>query len=116
MSTSNIYDTANQLERDLRALPAYTKIKEAFEAIEQNEASKALFAEYKEAIQTFQAKQMAGAQLEESEIQGFQALSERVMADDNIRSLMESEQQISQVMTDINAIITKPLQELYEGR
>ena len=34
---SNIYDTANQLERDLRDLAEFKTVKESFEAIEADE-------------------------------------------------------------------------------
>ncbi|UUX33938.1 YlbF family regulator [Fundicoccus culcitae] len=116
MTENNIYDTANQLERDLRALPAFAKLKEAFQLIRGNEESNRLFEEFKEASQNFQTKQRTGEQPSEDEIQSIQALSQKVTEDEGIRLLMESEQQISQVMEDINHIITRPLQEVYQNQ
>lgn len=113
--SNNIYDTANQLERDLRQLPVFTQLKEAFAAIEASEASKTLFEEFKQTSQDYQMKQMMGQAPSEEEMTALQALSERVSADAAIRQLMESEQQLSQIMADINRIITKPLEELYGG-
>ena len=116
MSNQNIYDTANQLERDLRALPAFTKVKESFEAIAADEATNALFNEFKAKVQEVQMKQMTGAELSQEEQADLEALQARVMENATITGLMQAEQQVQQVLTDINAIITKPLQELYSGR
>ena len=44
---SNIYDTANQLERDLRELQEFKTVKESFEAIYADETAKALFDEFR---------------------------------------------------------------------
>lgn len=115
MTTNNIYDTANQLERDIRALPAFAQLKEAFNAIQANEASSALFDEFRQTSQDLQMKQMSGEQPGEAEMESLQALFARVSEDEAIKQLMDSEQQLSQVMEDINRIITRPLQEIYES-
>lgn len=114
MTQNNIYDTANQLERDLRDLPAYKELQEAIELINSNEDSKKLFKEFREISATLQTKQMQGEMPTEEEIEGIQALSEKVQSDENITRLMMSEQQVSQVINDINNIITKPLNEVYQ--
>lgn len=112
---SNIYDTANQLERDLRALPAFQNLKEAFAEIKADEEASRLFDEFKAAMQSFQMKQMTGQQPEQEEIEQMQALSAKVAENESIKKLMESEQQLSQIIEDMNRIITKPLQDLYQG-
>lgn len=112
---SNIYDTANQLERDLRALPAFQNLKEAFAEIKADEEASCLFDEFKAAMHSFQMKQMAGQQPEQAEVEQMQTLSAKVSENAAIKKLMESEQQLSQVIEDMNRIITKPLQELYQS-
>ncbi|MBK0347398.1 YlbF family regulator [Aerococcaceae bacterium zg-ZJ1578] len=115
MSQNNIYDTANQLERDLRNLDAYKTLVSSMKAIQEDEASNALFEEFKQLTQSFQMKQMTGEQPTEEEIKHYQEFSEKVVANESIKKLMESERQLSQVMEDINRIITVPLQEVYAG-
>lgn len=112
---NNIYDTANQLERDLRALPAYVELKAAVEAIEANEESRTLFSEFRLVSQQLQQKQMQGEAPTEEEIANIQAMSVKVQEDENINRLMASEQQVSQTINDINQIITKPLNEVYQN-
>lgn len=116
MTSNNIYDTANQLEQDIRQLPALAQLKEAFQAIQADEASSALFEEFKQTSQELQMKQMSGEQPGEEEMEALQALFAKVTENESIKSLMESEQQLSQVMEDVNRIITKPLQEIYESK
>lgn len=113
MSQVNIYDTANQLERDLRQLDAYKKLVNSMKAIQEDEASNALFEEFKQLTQNFQMKQMSGEQPTEEEIKHYQEFSEKVVANEAISQLMDSERQLSQIMEDINRIITVPLQEVY---
>ncbi|MDO4432554.1 MAG: YlbF family regulator [Aerococcaceae bacterium] len=113
--TNNIYDTANQLERDMRTLPAFIRLTEAFSEIKANEESNALFESFKTATQAFQMKQMTGGAPTEEEIAHLQELSAKASQDAAITKLMESEQQLSQIINDINRIITKPLQDLYQA-
>lgn len=115
MTENNIYDTANQLERDLRSLPAYAELKAAIEAINANEDSRQLFTEFRNISSSLQAKQMQGETPTDEEIAEIQAMSVKVQADENITRLMMSEQQVSQVINDINTIITKPLNEVYQN-
>ena len=41
-------------------------------------------------------------------------LSKGIMADDHIRGLIEAERRMDQIIRDLNNIITKPLQEIYQ--
>ena len=49
MSNQNVYDTANQLEREIRQLPEVAAIRQALAGIEADETSKTLFEGYKNA-------------------------------------------------------------------
>lgn len=115
MTENNIYDTANQLERDLRALPAFKELEASLQAIQANEDSKKLFDEFRNLSMTLQEKQMQGEEPSEEQIAELQAMSLKVSADENINRLMSSEQQVGQVINDINSIVTKPINELYQA-
>lgn len=113
MAQVNIYDTANQLERDLRELDAFKTLVSSMNKIKEDEATNTLFESFKQLTQDFQTKQMTGQQPTEDEIKEYQEISEKIMTNDAIRQLMDSERQLSQIMEDINRIITLPLQEVY---
>ncbi|MBG9981705.1 YlbF family regulator [Aerococcaceae bacterium DSM 111020] len=114
MSQVNIYDTANQLERDIRELPAYKALQDAYAKIKENETSYELFEKFRQTSAELQQKAMSGEQPSEEEIQELQSMSQEISADENINQLMQAEQQMSQVFDDINNIITKPLSEIYQ--
>ena len=68
MTQNNIYDTANQLERDLRSLDAYKNLVTSLEAIKNDPASNELFELFKKHTLELQTKQMQGEQPTEEEI------------------------------------------------
>ena len=113
---SNIYDTANQLERDLRELQEFKTVKESFEAIYADETARALFEEFRTVNVELQQKQFSGQEITEEDIQKAQELGQKVSENDYIQALMEAEQRLNTIMQDINRIITNPLQELYNGK
>lgn len=113
---SNIYDTANQLERDLRDLAEFKTVKESFEAIEADETAKALFDEFRQVNIELQQKKYSGQEITEEDIQKAQELGQKVSENEYIKALMEAEQRLNTIMQDINRIITNPLQELYNGK
>lgn len=113
---SNIYDTANQLERDLRELQEFKTVKESFEAIYADETAKALFDEFRTVNIELQQKQFSGQEITEEDIQKAQELGQKVSENEYIKALMEAEQRLNTIMQDINRIITNPLQELYSAK
>ena len=113
---SNIYDTANQLERDLRELQEFKTVKESFEAIYADETAKALFDEFRTVNIELQQKQFSGQEITEEDIQKAQELGQKASENEHIKALMEAEQRLNTIMQDINRIITNPLQELYSAK
>ncbi len=109
----NVYDTANQLERELREIPEFTSLKTAFEAVKEDEVAFELFVEFQQMQLMLQQKQMTGMPFTEEEEAAAQAMSVRVQENEKIRTLMEKEQALSTLLTDLNQIIMRPVQELY---
>lgn len=113
--TTNIYDTANQLERDLRELPAYQQLKEAYQKLQEDEASRELFAEFRQQSTDLYEKQQNGEAIDPSMTEKLQSLSQQLTEKPVFMELVQAEQQVSQVIGDINRIITKPLEEVYQS-
>ena len=111
---SNFYDTANQLERELRQSEEFTAVKEAFEAVQQSEEAKALFEEFRDMNVKFQQKQMNGEELTEEDMDYANDLYQKASSNEAIQTLMQAEQRLNVVMQDINRILTTSLQELYQ--
>ena len=111
---SNLYDTANQLERELRQSEEFTAVKSAFEAVQQSEEAKALFEEFRDMNEKFLQKQMNGEELTEEDTTYANDLYQKASSNEAIQTLMQAEQRLNTVMQDINRILTTSLQELYQ--
>ena len=57
---------------------------------------------------------MQGEELLEEEIQQAQTSAQEIENDENIKGLMEAEQKMSQLIQDLNRVIMKPIEELYQ--
>ncbi|MCK1976005.1 YlbF family regulator [Jeotgalicoccus huakuii] len=111
---TNVYDQANALESALRQSEEFQQMQELYSKVNENEESKKLFDEFRELQMTLQQKQMQGEELLEEDIQKAQSSAQEIENDENIKGLMEAEQKMSQLIQDLNRVIMKPIEELYE--
>lgn len=111
---TNVYDQANALESALRQSEEFQQMQDLYSKVNENEESKKLFDEFRELQMTLQQKQMQGEELLEEDIQKAQSSAQEIENDENIKGLMEAEQKMSQLIQDLNRVIMKPIEELYE--
>ncbi|MFC6180841.1 YlbF family regulator [Lactiplantibacillus daowaiensis] len=111
----NIYDTANQLEQELRGTKEFKELQAAYTTMQANESAFNLFKEFQEIQMQLSQKQMNGEELTDEEVQKAHDLADKVGNVDEIKTLMGKERGLNQLMNDLNQIITKPVQELYQG-
>ncbi|GCF93163.1 UPF0342 protein [Enterococcus florum] len=112
---NNIYDTANGLEREVRQLPEFQALEEAFAELKKNETAYALFKDFQAFQQSLQEKQMRGEDFSDEDADKAQDLATKVQQEAAINELMSKEQQFSTIINDLNRIIMAPIRELYEG-
>ena len=110
---SNIYDTAYELEKNLREASVFTELSAAYTAMREDQVAFQLFEEFRNVQVGLEQKQMTGEAITDEDVASAQAVAEKASGNEVIQSLMAKEQQLSQLMEEVNAIITKPLQELY---
>lgn len=111
---TNVYDQANALESALRQSDEFLQMQDLYKKVNEDETSKILFDEFRELQMTLQQKQMQGEELLEEDIQKAQSSAQEIENDENIKGLMEAEQKMSQLIQDLNRVIMKPIEELYE--
>ncbi len=111
----NIYDTANQLESDLRQLSEFVDLKEAHENVKNDEEANAILTDFQNLQQSLYEKQHAGEQIDEEQANEAQVLSIKMSANELTMDLMEKEQALNALLAEINGIIMKPVQEIYEA-
>ncbi|MGY3765512.1 YlbF family regulator [Vagococcus vulneris] len=112
--TVNIYDTANQLEKEIRETEEYKALQLAFTNMKADGAVYELFKEFQMLQMTLQQKQMQGMEISDEDIAASQEMAERVKESGLIQELMEKEQAFSAVINDLNRVIMAPVQELYQ--
>ncbi len=109
----NVYDQANALEDALRNSDEFQNMKDLYGKVNSNPESKQLFEEFREVQMDLQQKQMQGEEINEEDVQKAQKSAEDIEKDENIKSLMEAEQKMSELIHDLNRVIMKPIEELY---
>lgn len=111
--SNNIYDSANQIEREIRQMDEFLALSNAFDAVKANEEAFELFKAFQELQMTLQQKQMQGEEFSDEDAQKAQEMAEKVQNEALIQDLMQKEQAFSMIVNDLNRIIMQPVQELY---
>ncbi|MBU0279027.1 MULTISPECIES: YlbF family regulator [unclassified Gemella] len=110
---TNLYDKANELERALRADENYKTVEGAFEAVKENAESDKLYKEFISVQEEFMTLMNKGEQPSEEKTTKFQELQAKLLADEKVNNLIQAQQRLQITLDDINKIIYKPLEELF---
>lgn len=110
---SNIYDLAYSLEKALRDSEDFQTLKQCYAEVNASPEAQKLFEGFREIQISLQQKQMSGEQVSPEEVERAQSMFQEVQQNEIISKLMNTEQRMSMIITDLNKIITKPLEELY---
>lgn len=113
----NIYDTANQLQADLRQIKEYKELQAAFAALKEDKEAYAVFQELRKAQDELQKRQQAGslADIKPEEAKKMHEIGQKAASFDAVKRLMEKERALSVVVDDIEQALFKPITELYES-
>ncbi|MED3623017.1 YlbF family regulator [Bacillus thermocopriae] len=110
----NLYDSAYALETAIRQSDEYRKLKEAYHAVTTDSEAKQMFDQFRQIQLNLQQKQMMGQDISDQEVQEAQATVGMVQQNAKISQLMEAEQRMSMIISELNQVIMKPLEELYK--
>ena len=106
---SNIYDTANQIERELRELDEFKALQAAYEEVKADEA--ALFKEFRIPTRTSR-KQMRGEEFTDEDEKAQKHCNESAR-NSSYQRINAKEQAFSLVVNDLNRIIMTPVRDMY---
>lgn len=110
----NIYDSINQLEKDLRHTNEYLALVDAFKKIEADEEAKELLNEFQQIQKDFLEIQQTGGELTEDDHKKIIESSQKMQENEITRDLLQAEFQLNNLLQEINETIYKPIRELYE--
>lgn len=113
--TVNIYDDINKLESTFRNTEEYVKLKQAVEAVSSDSDSNELFKSFRDLQITLQQKQAQGEEITEQEMMDAQATAVAAQENPKILAMLEAEMSLSQIIDEVNRVLIKPVQSLYES-
>ena len=111
----NVYDTANQLENELRQTPEIMGLQGAFSQMKADAMAYSIFQKLQKMQLDYQQKELSGQQITDEEIKNLQDLSTQLSKFDSVKNLMEQERKVNAMMEELNKIISKPVAEIYQG-
>ena len=109
----NLHDSANALEQAIRQSDEYTELKKMYDMVNADPSAKAMFDNFRNIQLQLQQKQMSGQEISQEEVEQAQKTVALVQQHETIAKLMQAEQRMSMVISELNQIIMKPLEELY---
>lgn len=109
----NIYDTANDMSRQLVETQEYQGLKKALTELKADSEAFNSFKKFQKMQAEAQQKQMKGQQPSEDEIKAIQTMAKEVSGKKPVQNLMNQERQIDQMLQQLNKTITGPIQDLY---
>lgn len=111
----NIYDDINKLETTLRQTEEFSNVKTAVESVKADEAALTLFQSFRKVQLSLQEKQMNGEEISGEEIEYAQKTAQLAQGNEKIFQMLQAEMALSQLIDEVNRVLIKPVQELYEG-
>ncbi|MGC7929253.1 YlbF family regulator [Lysinibacillus sp. VIII_CA] len=110
----NIYNDINALEATFRKTPEFEALQAAIEVVKSDEEALNVFKNFRKIQIELQKKQLAGEELLEDELVYAQKASQLVQQNEKISAMLEAEMKLSKVIEEVNRILIKPIQGLYE--
>lgn len=110
----NIYDTANELSRQLKETQEYQNLKKAFDDLKAEKDTFETFKKFQQMQANAQQKQMTGQKLSQDEINAIQTIAKEISTKPAVQTLMNQERAVDNMLQQLNKTITSPIQELYQ--
>lgn len=112
--TVNIYDSVNQVASDLPQTQQFMAVQNAFAALKQDQVAFSMYKEFSELQEVLRNAQLNDQQPKEEDVKKLQELAKKMNDMDAVKNLMAAEQSLNQLLNDINSIIIKPINDVYD--
>ena len=111
----NIYDDINKLEGTFRSTEEFQKLEAAVDQVKADNEANELFKSFRDLQITLQQKQQQGEEISEEERMGAQTTAQAAQQNEKILAMLEAEMGLSQMIEEVNRVLIKPVQSLYES-
>lgn len=113
--TVNIYDDLNRLEANFRKTSEFAEVQQAVEVVKADEEALALFKNFRKIQLDMQEKQMQGEEVDAEELEYAQKTAQLAQTNEKIMAMLEAEMKLSGLIEEVNRVLMKPVQEIYES-
>lgn len=110
----NIYDDLNRLEATFRSIEEFGAVEKAVHEVQQDGEALELFKSFRNIQLMLQEKQMRGEDIPAEELEQAQEIAQQAQENSKIMKMLEAEMQLSNVLEEVNRVLMKPVQQLYE--
>ena len=110
----NIYDTVNQLAKELPQIEQYGNVKLAFAALKNDLMAYSTYKKFMDLQAKMRTNQMTGQQPSEDDLKQLEDLAKQMQDMKPVQNLMEAEQALNQLLNDINGSLMKPIEDIYK--
>lgn len=112
--TVNIYDDLNRLEATFRNTEEFKAVEKAVQEMQQDAEALELFKSFRNIQLTLQEKQMRGEDIPVEELEQAQETAQQAQQNEKIMAMLEAEMKLSSILEEVNRVLMKPVQQLYE--
>lgn len=113
--TVNIYDDINRLEMGFKQTEQFEALVAAVEVVKADEDAQRLFVAFRDMQMELQQQQAMGVDMTEEQLTEAQQVAEQAQMNEKIMAMLQAEMQLSEVLNEVNRILVKPIQDLYNG-
>lgn len=113
--TVNIYDDLNKLEATFRKTAEFAEVEQAVDEVKADNESLTLFKNFRKIQLTLQEKQAKGEDLLAEELEYAQKTAQLAQQNAKIMKMLEAEMKLSGLIEEVNRVLMKPVQNLYEA-
>lgn len=113
--TVNIYDDLNRLESTFRKTAEFTEVQQAVLEVKEDTEALELFKSFRKIQVTLQEKQMQGEEVAAEELEYAQKTAQLAQQNPKIMKMLEAEMKLSGLIEEVNRVLMKPVQEIYES-
>lgn len=113
--TVNIYDDLNRLEATFRKTAQFAIVEQAIQEVKEDGDALMLFKNFRKIQLSLQEKQMAGEEIAAEELEYAQKTAQLAQANEKIMKMLEAEMQLSGLIEEVNRVLMKPVQTMYES-
>lgn len=112
--SENLFQAAYYFDKVFRESKEYKSLQRICNELNTDPEAKQIFNHMNNLNSQLQQKQMMGQEIRQQEVEALQNMEAAAQQNEKIKRMMEADHQVNMLLLELNKIITKPLEELYD--